>query len=176
MMSIKRLYGEIWWYSWGGYIEIGAIIWVWGGFRFQWGGYTKTWGSYIGMMRLYLVWGSYIVSFGQACTRPAPLGSSKKKRCVIHTNQNLLKHALLFDRPCVAEAVLQTPSSLIHWLSDPFLQNLQNTVYPKASEMGRMFNPPYNKLPKKLKGGDECGNLFIQRENIKQTILNNFQI
>ena len=92
MLSIRRLYDEhkeviweIWWYSWGGYIEIEAVIWVWGGSLFQWGGYITTWGGYIkmwggyiGMMRLYLVWCGYIDSFWKACTRPAPFGSGNK--------------------------------------------------------------------------------------------------
>ena len=44
-------------------------------------------------------------------------------------------HNLLIKRPGVAGAVLQTPSSLIdsfiHWVCHPFVQNLQDSVYPK---------------------------------------------
>ena len=41
----------------------------------------------------------------------------------------------LFNRPSVAGAVLSTPLSLINLfidsLGDPFVQNIQDTVYPK---------------------------------------------
>ena len=37
----------------------------------------------------------------------------------------------IFNRPGVAGAVQQTPPPLTHWLSHPFVENLQDTDYPK---------------------------------------------
>ena len=51
-----------------------------------------------------------------------------------------------FNRPRVAGAVLQSPPSLINSLSDPLVQNLQDTVNTKLLELGswnfeKMFTP-----------------------------------
>ena len=45
---------------------------------------------------------------------------------------------IVFDRPSVAGAVLQTPLLLIDSfiLTDPFPQNLQNIFTPKLLELG----------------------------------------
>ena len=43
----------------------------------------------------------------------------------------LLLVVILFNRPGVAGAVLQTPLSPIHSVSDPFPPNLQATFNPK---------------------------------------------
>ena len=45
--------------------------------------------------------------------------------------------SLIINRLGVAGGVLQTPLSLIHSLTHPFVQNLQGTVYPKPYEQGR---------------------------------------
>ena len=52
----------------------------------------------------------------------------------------------IFNRPGVAGAVLQTASSLIHSVGQPFPPNLQNIINHKPEELGswnfeRMFTP-----------------------------------
>ena len=46
---------------------------------------------------------------------------------------------IVYTRPCVAGAVQQSPlslpDSLINKLSGPFVQNIQDTVYPKPKEL-----------------------------------------
>ena len=49
----------IWWYSWGGYSEIEALIGVWSGFQ-QWGSYITSWGGYMKTWAVILVWCGYI--------------------------------------------------------------------------------------------------------------------
>ena len=41
----------------------------------------------------------------------------------------------IFNRPGVAGVVLQSPPLLINSLRDPFVKNLQDTVYPKQEEL-----------------------------------------
>ena len=55
--------------------------------------------------------------------------------CIINLNLNVWPQ-MLFNIPGVAGAFLQTLPSLIHSLSDPFVQKLQDTVYPKPEELG----------------------------------------
>ena len=42
----------------------------------------------------------------------------------------------MINRPGVAEAVLQTPSSLTESVTDPFPPNLQDIINPKPLELG----------------------------------------
>ena len=49
----------------------------------------------------------------------------------------------LINRPGVAWAVPQSPLLLVHLISDPFVQKLQDTVYPKPEELGiKYVHPP----------------------------------
>ena len=45
------------------------------------------------------------------------------------------RHVSLFNRPGVAEAVLQTDSSLIDYVSHPFPPDLQNIINPKLLKL-----------------------------------------
>ena len=49
----------------------------------------------------------------------------------------------IINRPGVAWAVPQSPLLLIHLISDPFVQKLQDTVYPKPEELRiKYVHPP----------------------------------
>ena len=49
---------------------------------------------------------------------------------------NCCSKSTVFNRPGVAVAVLQSPPLLTDSLTDPFVQNLQDTVNPNLLELG----------------------------------------
>ena len=60
--------------------------------------------------------------------------------CFLDLRKDVIKHAgrlsNIFNRLCVAGAVLQTPLSLIHsFINDPYPPNLQNTITLKPLEL-----------------------------------------